>query len=298
MTVNRNWVTIKKKNHINIFYFFSGYGNLVPVTFKGRIFCICYGLFGVPLILITVTDIGKFLAEHITLIYGQYVKWRQNKQTSSCLRKRKGNNNEPNGNNTMSSELQKLGGFVNIPAPLILTILLGYMGLGALLLSFLEGWQFFDSFYFSFITMTTVGFGDLVPENQDYFLLDLLYIVIGLAITTMCIDLVGARYIEKIHYFGMAIQDAKVALVNVGGKMVQVGDLRKYAAFLHRKYGLTVPNDKISLNRFPDAFTPREIKGIRYIDFVSSSESLHSYHSKSAEEDEEDIRWRMAYGLD
>uniref|UniRef100_A0A914NVB2 Potassium channel domain-containing protein n=1 Tax=Meloidogyne incognita TaxID=6306 RepID=A0A914NVB2_MELIC len=36
-----------------------GYGNLVPVTSLGRMFCIFYALFGVPLILITVTDIGK-----------------------------------------------------------------------------------------------------------------------------------------------------------------------------------------------------------------------------------------------
>jgi hypothetical protein len=30
-----------------------GYGNLVPVTPGGRMFCIFYALFGVPLILIT-----------------------------------------------------------------------------------------------------------------------------------------------------------------------------------------------------------------------------------------------------
>lgn len=30
----------------------------------------------------------------------------------------------------------------------------------------------------------------------------LLYIGVGLAVTTMCIDLVGIQYIQKIHYFG------------------------------------------------------------------------------------------------
>lgn len=60
-----------------------GYGNLVPVTFKGRIFCIFYALFGVPLILITVADIGKFLSENIVWLYGLYVKKRTRQPRTS-----------------------------------------------------------------------------------------------------------------------------------------------------------------------------------------------------------------------
>lgn len=30
----------------------------------------------------------------------------------------------------------------------------------------------------------------------------LIYLGFGLAVTTMCIDLVGIQYIQKIHYFG------------------------------------------------------------------------------------------------
>jgi hypothetical protein len=38
-----------------------GYGNQAPVTTQGRLICIFYALFGVPLILITVADLGKFV---------------------------------------------------------------------------------------------------------------------------------------------------------------------------------------------------------------------------------------------
>lgn len=50
----------------------------------------------------------------------------------------------------------------------------------------------------------------------------------------MCIDLVGIQYIRKIHYFGRAIKDARYALVNVGGRMVHIPDLMRYASVLHQ----------------------------------------------------------------
>lgn len=49
-----------------------GYGSQAPVTVHGRLICIVYALFGVPLILITVADIGKFLSENIIWLYSKY----------------------------------------------------------------------------------------------------------------------------------------------------------------------------------------------------------------------------------
>lgn len=58
---------------------------------------------------------------------------------------------------------------------------------------------------------------------------------LGLAITTMCIDLVGVQYIRKIHYFGRKINDAKTALAVVSGKVVflkKIEDFFKLKIFL------------------------------------------------------------------
>ena len=48
-----------------------------------------------------------------------------------------------------------------------------------------ERWSFVDAFYFCFVTVTTIGFGDIVPQNVDFLPATLAYIVVGLIITTM-----------------------------------------------------------------------------------------------------------------
>lgn len=63
-----------------------GYGNVAPMTLHGRMFCLAYGLFGVPLILITVADIGKFLSEHIVWMYCQYVDCKKSIQRRIAAR--------------------------------------------------------------------------------------------------------------------------------------------------------------------------------------------------------------------
>lgn len=57
-----------------------------------------------------------------------------------------------------------------------------------------------DSFYYCFVSLTTIGFGDLVPERHEYIVVMLIYLGVGLAITTMCIDLVGIQYIQKVKF--------------------------------------------------------------------------------------------------
>lgn len=44
----------------------------------------------------------------------------------------------------------------------------------------LEGWDYIDSLYFSVITLTTVGYGDLSPQTTGGKLFTIFYIFIGL----------------------------------------------------------------------------------------------------------------------
>ena len=49
-----------------------GYGNISPVTFPGRVFCIVFAIIGIPFTLSVMADIGQILATIISSIYQQY----------------------------------------------------------------------------------------------------------------------------------------------------------------------------------------------------------------------------------
>lgn len=57
-----------------------GYGNPVPVTVVGRMMCVLFALFGIPLTLVTIADIGKFFSEHLVWLYGRYLKLKHKLQ--------------------------------------------------------------------------------------------------------------------------------------------------------------------------------------------------------------------------
>jgi hypothetical protein len=52
----------------------------------------------------------------------------------------------------------------NLPISVAITILIMYIFIGAMVFNIFEDWTFFESFYFVFISMSTIGFGDFVPQ--------------------------------------------------------------------------------------------------------------------------------------
>jgi potassium channel subfamily K member 18 len=82
----------------------------------------------------------------------------------------------------------------NLPISLAIFILLAYMIVGALVyFSWESSWTLFESFYFVFISMSTIGFGDYVPEHPMYMMCSIVYLIFGLALTSMCINVVQMK---------------------------------------------------------------------------------------------------------
>ena len=53
------------------------------------------------------------------------------------------------------------------PAWMAVLLMVIWISLDAILFMALEKWSFTKSLYFIFITLTTIGFGDIVPENDS-----------------------------------------------------------------------------------------------------------------------------------
>lgn len=81
----------------------------------------------------------------------------------------------------------------NLPISVAIFILVVYIIIGAVGYNIWETWNFFESFYFVFISMSTIGLGDLVPDHPMFMMASILYLVFGLALTSMCINVVQVK---------------------------------------------------------------------------------------------------------
>lgn len=81
----------------------------------------------------------------------------------------------------------------NLPISVAIVILIIYMIIGAVGYNIWENWSFLESFYFVFISMSTIGLGDLVPDHPMFMMASILYLVFGLALTSMCINVVQEK---------------------------------------------------------------------------------------------------------
>uniref|UniRef100_A0A8C6D8P2 Potassium channel subfamily K member n=1 Tax=Moschus moschiferus TaxID=68415 RepID=A0A8C6D8P2_MOSMO len=111
-----------------------GYGNLSPRTMAARLFCVFFALVGIPLNLVLLNRLGHCMQQG----------------AHRCARRLGG----------AWKDTAKARWLVGSSA--LLSGLLLFLLLPPLLFSHMEGWTYVEGFYFSFITLSTVGFGDYV----------------------------------------------------------------------------------------------------------------------------------------
>lgn len=111
-----------------------GYGNVAPKSAGGRVFCILYGLCGIPLCLTWISELGTFFGG------------RAKRLSQVLLHK---------------SLTAKKVQFV-CTAIFLLWGLLVHLIIPSFVFVCFENWTYLEGLYFSFTTMTTVGFGDYV----------------------------------------------------------------------------------------------------------------------------------------
>ncbi|XP_039481025.1 TWiK family of potassium channels protein 7 isoform X2 [Drosophila santomea] len=108
----------------------------------------------------------------------------------------------------------------NLPVSVASLLLITYILLGSFGFLIMEpSWTPLDAFYYVFISMSTIGFGDLVPGNPFYVMVSMIYLMFGLALTSMFINVVQIKLSD---HFKMA--SAKVG-ATIGMNMAsELGD--------------------------------------------------------------------------
>ncbi|KAK2724098.1 hypothetical protein QYM36_002443 [Artemia franciscana] len=180
-------------------FFLSGYGNIAPVTIVGKIMTIFYAMIGMPIFLLYVSNIGDILA---TSFRWTYVK------ICLCGGKKKRSPSGSLGSDTDQGDPLA----VTVPLTISVSIIVGYVYGGALLFMNWEDWDLLDSCYFCFISLSTIGFGDIVPGDsfsasdgvEPSLIFCSTYLIIGMALIAMCFNLMQEEVVAKIQRVGKA----------------------------------------------------------------------------------------------
>lgn len=79
----------------------------------------------------------------------------------------------------------------------LLTLLIIVLASGTLFYHDIEGWRWLDSFYFSVITLTTVGYGDLTPHTDLGKIFTMVYLFIGIGTLFGFINIMTRHTVEQ-----------------------------------------------------------------------------------------------------
>lgn len=176
-----------------------GYGHIAPSTDLGRGMTIVYALIGIPIFLLLLTESGQLLARVLNYIWA-YVHRLYLKTTSGltwwhkcCKRQISEDCEHP----VIQSFDDHKDDRLDLPLSVALIVLITYMIVGAHVYNLWEEeWTFFESFYFVFISMSTIGFGDYIPTHPIYMMTTILYLMFGLALMAMCINVMQMKLSE------------------------------------------------------------------------------------------------------
>jgi len=152
-----------------------GYGHLTPVSPSVRLLSVLFGCLATPLLALLVSEIASLLTSLLHLLAAAV-----RKNYSDCKGKV----------DLLTSTLLLLVGPDSAdPGPgLFCVMLLSYTLMVSIIFSVVFFWNLYDSFYFVFSSVSTVGFGDVVPADSLIFLLLGGLTIIGLAIYSLYQD--------------------------------------------------------------------------------------------------------------
>ncbi|VDO70534.1 unnamed protein product [Haemonchus placei] len=229
-----------------------GYGDLAAETFWGRLFTMVYAVFGIPMVVTILNDWGTIMFNVANKIWKKkFPSLLQPIKDFFSTKKRQGSQ-EIICDSPLSKDVPHCGDPDEddpIPLYLVVIVLMFWMGICCVVFAYLEQWSLFDTVYFFFISLTTIGFGDVVSSHRVA-VANFLLILVGLSVVSMAINVVQMQ-LELL--FGKVVQsiddDFKMNLLSSAGDekkgsdQVAKGDVERALTDMEVKKGEMLESD-------------------------------------------------------
>lgn len=240
-----------------------GYGHTSPSTWEGQITMISYAFLGMPLFLLTCAEISVMLADlyvifykHVVLfpcnVYKGYQEGKDEYEDDDLIidpsSHQAENYDDPFRDMNSKPKVQPVkvvptlmekeedddeeeGNNVRVPFVIIIGTFIGYMIGGGFLFKMLEDWDFVVGIYFTYVSLSSVGFGDYSPGTAHMsegdkvrasrnLLFGTTFIVIGMSILGMCMSLMSDGLVENITAICV-----KIGIIKPDDKEEEDGDV-------------------------------------------------------------------------
>uniref|UniRef100_A0A0N4W0F4 Ion channel n=1 Tax=Haemonchus placei TaxID=6290 RepID=A0A0N4W0F4_HAEPC len=140
-----------------------GYGNIVPATVPGRVLTILYAFIGIPFAVLTLFALGAVNAA---------VGFDEGGQMS---------------HSSSSLEDEDL---LSFPISFLVLLTILWVFFCAWIFTLLEDWSYGTALYFTLISFTTIGFGDVLPSEYDYIVIVGFLLLVGLSLVSTVLTLI------------------------------------------------------------------------------------------------------------
>ncbi|KJH51885.1 Ion channel [Dictyocaulus viviparus] len=191
---------------------------------------VIYSCVGIPLMLITLNDCGKFLYNNINGLvknvenFATYlgvlsVRGRADLKFDEMDSIERGEGNGGVEVSSVKSDFHSLPSLSEIDdidrketprmsVKVALGITIGWIFFCSALFRSWENWTYAESCYFMYISLSTIGLGDISVARRDMMVLCFVFVIIGLSLVSMSINVV-----QKVNTFQVSLEDFYVNLM-------------------------------------------------------------------------------------
>ncbi|CAJ0583675.1 unnamed protein product, partial [Mesorhabditis spiculigera] len=196
-----------------------GYGNMACQTFLGRLATIIYIMFGIPLTLSVINTIGTAIFKWVQWCFfagrrkirSRFRRvrksyWRRSSTVESVC-------SEDINEKTSEEEPECEELFMTFPLLLAVPIVGIYCFVCSLLFCKWEhDWDYFTSFYFFIVSLSTVGLGDVLPHHPKYACALFVAFIIGLSLVSMFFTILQQKAEKSVMAAFQLIEEHQEAL--------------------------------------------------------------------------------------